>query len=177
MLMLSKIVSYPLQLMRDISELLQHAKVIGWGAAIAKVAAPTASASWQFTKYLVIGGSSVVVFYLSYGLFRFLVEQFQPRAFTEARLLWNMIAIAVAFIPTNFFTYNTNCRWVFVRGKHSAHKEFWLFTAAAAFSLVAGQWLAWFFISFTLVNDLMVTMGVIILSTLVNFLFRKLVVF
>ena len=169
--------TYPYQLCKDLIDLRQQASSNGWGRAIREVMRPDASPSWQFTKYLLIGGSSVFVFYAAYGLFRLLVELGMPGAFTEQRMLWNLLGIFVAFVPTNSFTYHTNRRWVFVDGKHSPKKEFVLFTAGAALSFVVSQLVAGALIQFTVVNDFIVTLSVIAVSTLVNFLFRKFCVF
>jgi len=169
--------SYPYQFCKDLLDLRQQATAIGWGGAIREVLRPDSSASWQFTKYLFIGGSSVFVFYAAYGLFRLLVEWISPGAFTEQRMLWNLLGIFVAFIPTNSFTYQTNRRWVFMDGKHSQQKEFVLFTTGAALSFVVCQFVAGALIRYTGVNDFIVTLSVIAVSTLVNFLFRKFLVF
>jgi putative flippase GtrA len=111
------------------------------------------------------------------ALFRWLVIHLLGASYESHRLLWNLLEITFGFIPTNAFTYATNRRWVFVAGKHAPRKEFVLFTAAAAASFAAGQWAAWYLIMFSSVSDFLVKLGVIVISTLVNFVFRKLVVF
>jgi putative flippase GtrA len=170
-------ISYPYQLCKDLLALKQSATRRGWAEALREVLRPDSSSSWQFTKYLFIGGSSVLVFYAAYGLFRLIVEFLMPGAFTNQRMLWNLLGIFVAFVPTNSFTYQTNRRWVFVDGKHSLRKEFMLFTAGAALSFVVCQFVAGALMYYSALNDFIVTLAVIAVSTLVNFLFRKFVVF
>jgi putative flippase GtrA len=169
--------SYSSQLYRDLVALKQLATKVGWKSAVRCICRPDASPSWQFTKYLIIGGTAVLIFYGAYGVFRILVELLSPGAFTHQRMLWNLLAIFFAFIPTNSFTYHTNRRWVFVDGKHSQQKEFILFTSGAALSLVSCQLVTVLLIRYSSVNDLMVTLSVIVISTVVNFLFRKFCVF
>jgi putative flippase GtrA len=92
-------------------------------------------------------------------------------------MLWNLLGILVAFIPTNSFTYQTNRRWVFVAGKHSQKREFLLFTSGAAVTFVVCQLLAGFLINYTFIADYFILLIVIFASTLSNYIFRKCVVF
>jgi putative flippase GtrA len=87
------------------------------------------------------------------------------------------LGIAFSFVPTNYFTYVTNKKWVFVSGKHDAKKEFMLFTLAAAMSFVVCQLGAYWLIQDGRLNDFLVSLSVIVISTFVNFVFRKCVVF
>jgi putative flippase GtrA len=169
--------SYPIQLCKDLIALKQLAAAVGWKSALGHISRPDAGPSWQFTKYISIGSAAVLIFYLSYGFFRFMAELLSPGSFSNQRLYWNLLAIFFAFIPTNSFTYHTNRRWVFVDGKHSQQKEFILFTSGAALSLVSCQLVTVLLIRYSSVNDLMVTLSVIVISTVVNFLFRKFCVF
>jgi len=149
----------------------------GWIAALEEISSPDTKGSWQVIKYLIIGFLSIFVFYASYGFFRACVEIAQPGAFIRDRLLWNMLGILAAFIPTNFFTYRTNKRWVFKGGRHEQEKEFFLFTLVAASSFTVCQVAVWLLIQYSPVNDFLVTLCVIALSTLINYLFRKFVIF
>jgi hypothetical protein len=92
-------------------------------------------------------------------------------------VFWNLLEITVGFIPTNAFTYATNRRWVFVAGKHHPRKEFLLFTAAALLSIFASEIVAYFFITHSSIGDFLIKIAVIVVSTAVNFTFRKIVVF
>lgn len=145
--------------------------------AVAVAMDPAAPPSWQIFKYLLIGGLSVFVFYGAYGLFRVAVEKALGFPFEDHRFAWNTAAIVVAFIPTNWFTYTTNRRWVFRSGKHAPAKEFFLFTLAAALSFLVGEIGAWWVIHHDLANDFVVTLSFIALSTIANFAFRKAIVF
>ncbi len=151
--------------------------ISGWKAALGEALRPDAPGTWQVTKYLVIGVASVFVFYASYGAFRLLAEATYPGSFTTHRLIMNMAGIFVAFVPTNWFTYSTNRRWVFTGGRHARRKEFTLFTVVAASSFVASQFLVAALVLKTPLGDFTITLSVIVLSTLINFLFRKFVVF
>ena len=110
-------------------------------------------------------------------MFRLLVETILPGSFTNQRLSWNLLSIFLAFLPTNLFTYHTNRRWVFLDGKHSQRKEFILFTSGAAISFFICQFVVFGLIHYTIVNDFVVTFSVILVSTGINFLFRKFFVF
>ena len=169
--------SYPFQFCRDIVAFKRLVAALGWKSALAHISRTDAGPSWQFTKYIFIGSAAVLIFYISYGLFRFMVEFLSPGSFSNQRLFWNLLGIFVAFIPTNSFTYHTNRRWVFVDGKHTQQKEFILFTVGAVLSLVSCQLVAALLIRYSPVNDLSVTLSVIVISTVVNFLFRKYCVF
>jgi len=169
--------SYPYQFIKDLIDLKKSAAIMGWSVAFKNVIKPDTTPSWQFTKYLIIGSTSVVIFYLVYGMFRLSIETLMPGSFTTQRLFWNLLAIFVAFVPTNAFTYHTNRKWVFIDGRHSQKKEFTLFTSGAALAFVACQFVAWYLITFVPVNDLVVTLSVIVISTVMNFLFRKFIVF
>lgn len=169
--------TYPYQFLKDLAELKNQAGSVGWHQAIQDVIQPDASPSWQFTKYLFIGIAAVLIFYAVYGIFRILVESAIPGSFTHQRLFWNLIAIFIAFVPTNAFTYRTNRRWVFVNGRHAQKKEFLLFTTGAGLSFLVSQLIAGYLIVYAPVNDFFVTLSVIIISTIVNFLFRKFWVF
>ncbi|BCU76926.1 GtrA family protein [Luteolibacter sp. LG18] len=167
---------YPFDALRDTAELVSDARARGWRPALATILSPEARGSWQFTKYLAIGGTSVVVFFAVCAVFRWAAVALGA-SYGSQRLLWNLVEITVGFIPTNAFTYETNRRWVFVAGRHAPRKEFVLFTAAAAASFVAGQTAAWYLITYSHVNDFLVKLGVIVVSTLINYAFRKFVVF
>jgi putative flippase GtrA len=164
-------------MIQDLLLLRKEALRVGWGRAVAEVLRPEAGGSWQFIKYLMIGGLSVFVFMGSCALFRLLALHGLGASYEEHRVFWNLCEIAAGFIPTNAFTYETNRRWVFVAGRHEPRKEFVLFTTAALISLVAGEWCAYAVMTQTDVSDFLVKIVVIAMTTLVNFTFRKLVVF
>jgi len=168
---------YPIDALRDAAALWSDGRRRGFRNALSTVLRPDAPGSWQFTKYLVIGGLSVFVFLGSCLLFRWAAIHLLGASYETSRLFWNLCEITAGFIPTNAFTYSTNRRWVFVAGKHAPQKEFVLFTAAAAFSFAAGQLAAWYLITYCSVSDLLVKLGVIVISIFVNFVFRKLIVF
>jgi len=171
------LVRYPFDALRDAAALWSDGRRRGFRSAFAEVLRPDAPGTWQFTKYLLIGGLSVFVFLGSCALFRWAAIHLLDASYETSRLFWNLCEITAGFIPTNAFTYSTNRRWVFVAGKHAPQKEFVLFTASAAVSFAAGQVAAWYLITYSPVSDLLVKLGVIVISTLVNFVFRKLVVF
>ncbi|MFY7817493.1 MAG: GtrA family protein [Akkermansiaceae bacterium] len=164
-------------MIQDFIRLYLDARLRGWKLALAEVMQPDVSCFWQLLKYLVIGGLSVVVFMFSCSLFRILAIHGLGASYTEKRIWWNLLEIGIGFIPTNAFTYATNRRWVFVAGRHDPRKEFFLFTAAAFLSLVVAECSAYAFMTHTPIGDFMVKLAVIAICTLVNFTFRKMVVF
>jgi putative flippase GtrA len=164
-------------MIQDLTSLFANARTRGWKIALAEVMRPDAAGVWQLSKYLVIGGFSVVVFMLSCALFRVIAIHGLGASYTEQRIFWNLLEIGVGFVPTNAFTYATNRRWVFVAGRHDPRKEFVLFTSAAFLSLVAAEWSAYAFMTHTPIGDFMVKLAVIAICTAVNFTFRKMVVF
>lgn len=169
--------NYPKQLITDLCQLKQRADDVGWKSSLAEIGKPDAGGGWQFTKYLIIGVTSVLVFYAAYGAFRIFAEISLDQPFFRNRLLWNMLGIFFAFVPTNYFTYTTNRRWVFIDGRHGKNKEFFLFTLTAALSLIGSQFAVWILIRDGRLNDYFIILMVIVISTLINFVLRKFVVF
>lgn len=147
------------------------------GEAMTRVLDPAAPEVWKIAKYLVIGSLSVVVFYAFYGLFRLCIESGMDIQFKDNRFLWNTAGLLFAFIPTNFFTYFTNKKWVFVSGKHGTSREFTLFTIAAAASFVVGEIGVWWLVQSHAINDFVLTLSFIGVTTLFNYAFRKNIVF
>jgi putative flippase GtrA len=145
--------------------------------AIARVLDPAAPSVWKMAKYLLIGSLSVVVFYAFYGLFRLCVEMVLGIKFHDDRFFWNTLANFFAFVPTNFFTYLTNRKWVFVAGRHETSREFFLFTIVAAASFLVSTVGVWWIVRSYAVNDFMLTLSFISLTTLFNYAFRKNIVF
>jgi putative flippase GtrA len=169
--------NYPRNLLRDVCALLHDIHERGFACALRDVMRPDASGSWQFTKYLIIGGLSVLIFLLVCAIFRMLAISVMGADYASHRLFWNTLEIAVGFIPTNFFTYMTNRRWVFVDGRHHPRKEFYLFTAAAMVSIAIAEIVAYAFIQYSPLGDFLIKLAVIAVCTIANFLFRKWVVF
>lgn len=168
---------FPATILRDLLGLLADMRQHGIKKSLASVLRPDAPGSWQLIKYLVIGGLSVFVFMGVCGLFRLLAIHGFGASYENHRVFWNLLEITVGFIPTNAFTYATNRRWVFVAGKHHPRKEFLLFTAAALLSIIASEIVAYFFITHSSIGDFLIKIAVIVVSTVVNFTFRKMIVF
>lgn len=164
-------------MVRDIMMLFGEVRRVGCRAALSEVMRPDAPGHWQLMKYLLIGGLSVVVFISCCALFRLMAVYGLGASYEEHRIFWNLLEIAVGFVPTNAFTYATNRRWVFVAGRHHPRKEFLLFTAAAFLSLIVAEGSAYAFMTQTTVGDFLVKLAVIVICTFVNFTFRKMVVF
>jgi putative flippase GtrA len=168
---------HPISVAKDVQMFFRDIRIQGFQITVAKMLSPQACGIWQLIKYLAIGGFSVVVFMLSCSLFRFFAIHVLGAAYAEQRIWWNLLEIGVGFVPTNAFTYATNRRWVFVAGKHDPRKEFFLFTAAAFLSLLVAECSAYAFMTHTPIGDFMVKFAVIAICTVVNFTFRKMVVF
>jgi putative flippase GtrA len=147
------------------------------GDAVARILSPTAPEVWKLFKYLTIGVLSVVVFYAFLYLFRFFAANAFGVNLEENRFLWNSSAIFFAFVPTNFFTYFTNRKWVFVAGRHESKREFLLFTIAAAASFIVGEVGVYYAIIHTSVSDFYVSLVFIAMTTFFNYGFRKKIVF
>lgn len=154
-------------------ELIQNGE---WRSKIREIIAPEAGPFWQFAKYLVIGSASVFVFLGASYLLRWIGRPLDPDV-TAHRLLWLFAEITAGFIAANAFTYQTNRRWVFKTGRHSKNREFFLFTITAAGCFVAAQFLVYLLTSMTNANDLTIKLAVIALSTILNFMLRKTIVF
>ncbi len=169
--------SFSVGVYRDLLGCVSNIRERGYRYAISDVMRPDASSTWQMIKYLVIGALSVVIFMAVCALFRLIAIHAWAASYTEHRVLWNLVEIAVAFVPTNAFTYSTNRRWVFVVGRHNQGKEFILFSTGAIFSIIAAEFCAYYFITQSSWSDLFIKIAVIVISTIVNFTFRKLIVF
>ena len=169
--------SFPALMLRDLHGFVSDMRARGWRSALAAVMRPDAPGSWQLIKYLVIGVLSVVIFMTVCALFRLLAVQVFGASYADHRVFWNLVEIAVGFVPTNAFTYATNRRWVFVAGRHHPRKEFILFSTAALLSIFAAEMCAYYFMTQSSWGDFLIKIAVIVISTVVNFTFRKLVVF
>lgn len=174
---MSSLISFPILMLRDLHGLVNDMRARGLRSALSEVMRPDAPGTWQLIKYLVIGVMSVVIFMAVCALFRLLAINVLGASYTDHRVFWNLLEIAVGFVPTNAFTYATNRRWVFVAGRHHQRKEFILFSTAALFSIIAAEMCAYYFMTQSSWGDFLIKIAVIVISTVVNFTFRKLVVF
>jgi putative flippase GtrA len=174
---MSSLIRYPFLMLRDLHSLVNDARERGLQSAFSEVMRPDAPGTWQLIKYLVIGVLSVVIFMAVCALFRILAINVFDASYADHRVFWNLVEIAVGFVPTNAFTYATNRRWVFVAGRHHPRKEFILFSTAALFSIFAAEMCAYYFMTQSSWGDFLIKIAVIVISTVVNFTFRKLVVF
>ncbi|MBX3741155.1 MAG: GtrA family protein [Akkermansiaceae bacterium] len=162
---------------KEIRAILRLGHKQSWKAAALHLASTEAAPVWQFAKYLAIGVLSVPVFLSGCWLFRASVVWLDPQAYPQNRPAWLLLEITMGFLTANAFTYETNRRWVFKAGRHSRAREFTLFTVSAALCFAVAQTAAFLLISYSSTPDLVVKMTVIILSTLVNFISRKTIVF
>jgi len=132
----------------------------------------------QFGKYGVCGVLSVIVFLIFTWLGETLFPQFFSADLPSKTIAWNTAILHfIAFVPSNFVAYGLN-RWlVFSPGRHSAKKEFTLFTVISLLSFSIGEILPfWLIQNFELPRPL-VHLSFIISSAMVNFICRKFFVF
>lgn len=90
----------------------------------------------QLIKYVGVGGTAALVEWSSFGLLIGL-----------ARLHY-LIAVAISFIVATGVNYILSGRFVFVRGRHPVHKEFFLLYLVSAIGLVLNLILMSLFVGF-----------------------------
>lgn len=141
----------------------------------------------QFGKYGFCGVLSVIALTLGWMFFAqwFPVVEPSAEAIAEGaqvlgdkqRAKNNMIANLLAFPFSNLVAYLTNVLFVFESGRHSRAKEFSMFTGVSLFSFVIGLLGGPFLISHFGIPSALSQVGLVVTSTLVNFVCRKFFIF
>ncbi|WP_395745363.1 GtrA family protein [Prosthecobacter sp.] len=167
-------------MMSKIGEALQFFRENSWRAIWARLNTRDTDPLVQFIKYGICGIGSLtlttaIVYVLSrWGHYPALTSMGLPDDVRAVNLTYNNI---IAFFFGNIFAYVTNSLWVFIPGRHHRVLEFVYFSAVSStgfgIGLLAGPYLIkWYGIS-TFTAQLLL----IVASTLVNFICRKLFVF
>jgi len=141
----------------------------------------------QFGKYGFCGVLAVVALTLGWMFFAQWFPVVEPSADALAngaeplgdklRAKNNVIANLLAFLPSNIVAYVLNVLFVFESGRHSRVKEFSMFTGVSFFSFVVGLLGGPFLISHFGIPSALSQIGLIVTSTLVNFVCRKFLIF
>ena len=92
--------------------------------------------SIQLVKYVGVGGSAALVEWSSFALL-----------IGPAHLHY-LAAVAVSFLGATAVNYVLSARFVFVRGRHPAHKELFLLYLVSAIGLVLNLILMSFFVGY-----------------------------
>jgi len=95
----------------------------------------------------------------------------------QLRALYFVAASAAGFLVSDVIAYVTNVLWVFQGGRHDRKKEFILFTAVAAVGFVAGLAVGTWDILHGSGSSWQASIFLVVTSTLVNFVTRKLFIF
>ncbi len=134
----------------------------------------------QFAKYGMCGVAAVVAhnataYVLGYTVLPFVGEGAASLTDTE-KSNYQIMANLLAFPAGNVVAYATNALWVFHGGRHSRWREFLIFTAISLFSFLVGLFGGPILTRYGL-HPHFAQIGLIITSTLVNFVCRKFIVF
>jgi len=89
----------------------------------------------------------------------------------------NVIANILAFPLSNLVAYGLNILFVFESGRHSRIKEFFMFTGVSFFSFMVGLLGGPFLISYFGIATALSQIGLVVTSTMVNFVCRKFLIF
>ena len=132
----------------------------------------------QFTKYILLGFSALFIFIGTFMLVEFVWPEFLDRSLMKhSTHQWHMsIVLALAFIPSNLFSYFTNRSLVFTPGKHSLSREFTLFMLISLISFVGGELGKRWIIEMGLPN-IVAAISFAVSSAMINFVARKIIVF
>jgi putative flippase GtrA len=167
-------------MMSKIGEALLFFRENDWRSIVVRLNTRDTHPLIQFIKYGICGVGSLTlttaIFYAlsRWGAYPALVSS---GVTDEVRALHSIYNNIIAFFFGNIFAYVTNSLWVFTPGRHHRVLEFVYFSVVSstgfAIGLLSGPYLIkWYGIS-TLTAQLLL----IISSTLVNFICRKLFVF
>jgi len=88
-----------------------------------------------------------------------------------------MVDNLIVFPFSNTVAYLSNILWVFKRGRHGFWMEFGLFTSISLVSFLAGTGLIWGLINWVGMQTTWAFLINVVVSVLINFVFRKFFVF
>lgn len=168
-------------ILSDISLVLQHRRESGWRSTLQWIQSQDAPVTFQFAKYVVLGGAATLLHlalftWFSHTLFPahdYLVEGGIDDTLQERNaVLSNLVAFPIAAV----FNYLLNIKFVFTSGRHSRSREFLLFLGISFLSFGVGLLSGPFLISRGL-NPWIAQMGLFVSSALVNFVCRKFLIF
>lgn len=165
----------------DILLVLRHLRENGWRSTLQWVQSQEAPVTFQFAKYIILGGFATLLHlglftWFSHTLFPahdYLVEGGMDNHLQERNaILSNLVAFPIAAVVN----YLLNIKFVFTSGRHSRAKEFLLFMGISFLSFSVGLFSGPLLISRGL-NPWIAQLGLIVSSALVNFLCRKFLIF
>ncbi len=125
----------------------------------------TKRTSIQLVKYVGVGGSAALVEWSSFALL------------IGAAHLHYLAAVTVSFLAATAANYALCTRFVFVRGRHPAHKELFLLYLVSAIGLVLNLILMSFFVGYLSVHAMQAKIASTGIVFFWNFGSRKLWVF
>ena len=151
---------------------------------------------FQFVKYGIAGAAAtavqLVVFYVLaslvihaltaddafvIGLAKVGLTVHTPDITDAVRSNRTAINNLIAFLFSNFVAYLLNIVWVFRRGRHGFWKELGLFYLGSAGSFLIGTGVAWLLVRFAGMQTTYAILINIVISVIINYLFRKFLVF
>lgn len=134
----------------------------------------------QFSKYVLFGVLSVVVYNAVFGLLGWtqIFPHFVAQGLPTSQRVWFFTAASFGgFLAANLVAYLSNSKYVFQRGRHRGLKEFLVFTAMASIGFLAGLGLSLREVIAGTRGSWDASMILIVSSTVVNFVTRKFWVF
>lgn len=138
----------------------------------------TQCTQWQWLRYGVAGASSAVVDLAAfYVLSTFVYCCGLETLADDVRAHRFVVDKALAFVIANGFSYWLNARYVFTPGRHRRWIELALFFGISSFSCLLGMQLGKSLILLYGVPPQWAAVACIGFSTILNFAFRKLLVF
>ena len=149
-----------------------------------RVKSHDAHPSIQFLKYVVCGGMatvtlSVIVFALSQTLFPAVKGMVINGVVLEEAVRQRNLVLnnTIAFPFSAIVGYVLNVMFVFKAGKHSRLMEMLLFFLVAALGFFPGLWVVDYLVGHFHTPSTLATLAFIMTSFMVNFVFRKFVIF
>ena len=134
----------------------------------------------QLSKYGCCGLLATIVHNLIFGALGWsgLLPHFAGQGYPPDRRAFYFAAASIAgFLVSDVVAYVTNIAWVFEGGRHNRVKEFVLFTSVAAIGFAAGLGIGIWDILHGSGSSWQASIILVVSSTLVNFVTRKLLIF
>lgn len=158
-------------------------KARGFGAMMAEFNRKDTHTFLQFVKYGICGVGALIVHTVIFKLLlKFVWPHLDVTPSTDPAERWNhaiatLSPMFVGFLFANAFVYWLNTKWVFTQGRHSAVREFAIFTLVNLPGAVGGALGQSALIAFAGWSPMLSLIGFVVPNAMINFVCRKFFIF